>query len=43
MNATERLLILCTFASHQPDERVEAARLATEGIDWELFHATWRS
>jgi hypothetical protein len=39
VNATERLLILCTFASHQPDESVEATRLATEGIDWEAFHA----
>jgi hypothetical protein len=38
VNATERLLILCTAATHQPDERVEASRLAQAGIDWELFH-----
>ena len=38
MNATERLLILGTAATYQPDERVEALRLVQEGIDWELFH-----
>ena len=37
MNATERLLVLCTLASPQPDERAEAARLVGEGVDWDLF------
>ena len=37
MTATERLLILGTAATYQPDERVEARRLVQEGIDWELF------
>jgi hypothetical protein len=38
VNATERLLILGTSATYQPDERVLALRLVQEGIDWELFH-----
>ena len=38
LSATERLLILCTCATYQPDERAAASRLVQEGIDWELFH-----
>jgi hypothetical protein len=38
IDATERLLVLCTHATHQPVERAEAADLARGGIDWELFH-----
>ena len=38
MTATERLLILCTFARHEDAERAEAARLAQEDVDWQLFH-----
>ena len=38
VNATERLLILCTIAEYRPDERAEALRLARDGIDWVLFH-----
>jgi hypothetical protein len=37
VNATERLLVLCTSARYQTDERAEASRLAQEAIDWELF------
>ena len=39
MNATERLLILCTAAAYQPDERAEVSRLAQQDIDWELFQS----
>ena len=38
MNETERLLVLCTSARYEPDERAEALRLAQTAIDWELFH-----
>ncbi|MEO8259491.1 MAG: nucleotidyltransferase family protein [Acidobacteriota bacterium] len=38
MNATERLLVLCTLATHQPGEVAEASRLALDRIDWNLFH-----
>jgi hypothetical protein len=37
VTATERLLVLCTLAAHEPAERAEAERLARDEIDWRLF------
>jgi hypothetical protein len=37
VNATERLLILCTLAKYDASEHEEASRLARETVDWELF------
>lgn len=39
VDATERLLVLCTYAGHQPVEKAEAADLVRGGIDWERFHS----